>query len=161
MYKRLHPRTLVTIVLQEMQNSGSLLASCLNSVCFALLDSGFPLKYLLAAVSAIITTDGHIIVNATTAETDSAVAIFTIVFESIDKKVVSVTTDGNFTFTELQKAMDLCDESVDKILDFYKNSIETRFQNQIKDNFNLISIHFPINYCKILKIDQKFNKDLK
>ena len=132
MYRRLHPRTLVTINLQEMQNSGSLLASCLNGVCFALLDSGFPLKYLLAAVSAVITSDGQMIVNATNVETDSAVAVFTVVFESIDKKVVSVTTDGNFTFTQLQRIIELCKESGLKIFHFYRNSIEKRFENQKK-----------------------------
>ena len=132
MYRRLHPRTLVTILLQEMQNSGSLTASCLNAVCFALLDSGFPLKYLLAAVSAVITSDGHIIVNATNDETDSAIAVFTIVFESIDKKVVSMTTNGSFVLSQLEKVIELSEESGQKIFDFYRNSIEKRF----KKDFN-------------------------
>ncbi|CAG2106765.1 unnamed protein product [Medioppia subpectinata] len=115
MYTRLHPRTQVTIMLQEMQNSGSFLASCLNGVCFALLDSGFPLKYLLAAVEAIVTADGNIVVNASTADADNAVAVFTVVFESTQKKVVSITSDGDFTFTQLQQIITSCKESAQKI----------------------------------------------
>jgi len=129
MHTRLHPRTLVTIVLQEIQNSGSLMASCLNSVCFALLDSGFPLKYLLAATSAVITSEGEIIVNPDNDESKSAIASFTIVFDSTECKIVSVITEGNFTFSQFQQSVDACKQTADKIFQFYRSSIQKRFNN--------------------------------
>lgn len=129
MHSKLHPRTLVTIILQEIQNSGSLMASSLNSVCFALLDSGFPLKHLLAATSAVITSDGEIIVNANNDESKTAIAFFTIVFDSIDCKIVSIITDGNFTFSQFEQSVNACKETAQKIFKFYRNSIQKRFNS--------------------------------
>lgn len=133
MHRRLHPRTQVTILLQELQNTGSLLASSLNCLCFALLDSGFPLKYLLAAVSAVMTAEGQIVVNATNEETESAVAVFTIVFESVTNKVVSTECDGTFTLSQLQSVIALCEQTSTKIFEFYRNSIEKRFEKDLKN----------------------------
>ncbi|CAG2165003.1 unnamed protein product [Oppiella nova] len=137
LYSRLHPRTLLTIILQEMQNSGSFVASALNGVCFALLDSGFPLKCLLAAVEAIVTTDGHVIVNASDTDRESAAAVVTVVFESTQSKVVSIASDGNLSFTQLQQIITSCKESAQKIFTFYRNSIQKRFDkdlNHLIDN---------------------------
>jgi ribonuclease PH len=103
------------------------MASSLNSVCFSLLDSGFPLKYLLAAVSAVVTTDGEIIVNANDEESKSAIAFFTIVFDSIECKIVSVITEGNFTFSQFQQSVNACKETAQKIFNFYRSSIQKQF----------------------------------
>lgn len=42
----LHPRTLVTVVVQVLQADGSLLACAVNAACAALVDAGVPLASL-------------------------------------------------------------------------------------------------------------------
>lgn len=48
---RLHPRTSISIMVQEIYNSGSLFSAAINAVCYALIDAGLPMKCPVAGVS--------------------------------------------------------------------------------------------------------------
>lgn len=48
---RLHPRTQISILVQEIHNNGSLLSCTINAVCCALLDAGIPMRCPVAGVS--------------------------------------------------------------------------------------------------------------
>ena len=50
----LHPRTSISINLQEMQDDGCLVSSCINAACLALVDASISLKFLLAAVTIMV-----------------------------------------------------------------------------------------------------------
>ncbi|XP_054153883.1 exosome complex component RRP46-like [Oppia nitens] len=128
LYARLYPRTLLTVTLQELQSGGSFMSTCLNGSVLALLDSGFPLKYLLAAVEAIITESGQLIVNPSDEESQSAAAVGCVVFESIQNSVISVVTTGDMTFNQMQQMISSCSKSAKNVFAFYRNSIEKRFK---------------------------------
>lgn len=48
---RLHPRTSISIYIQEIYNSGSLLSTTINAVCCALIDAGLPMKCPVSGVT--------------------------------------------------------------------------------------------------------------
>ena len=50
----LHPRTSISINLQEMQDDGCLVSSCINASCLALIDASVSMKFLLAAVTIMV-----------------------------------------------------------------------------------------------------------
>ena len=50
----LHPRTSISINLQEMQDDGCLISSCINAACLALLDASISMKFLIAAVTVLV-----------------------------------------------------------------------------------------------------------
>jgi len=48
---QLHPRTSISILVQEIYNGGSLLSSIINASCCALIDAGVPLKCPITGVA--------------------------------------------------------------------------------------------------------------
>lgn len=48
---RLHPRTSILILVQEIYDGGSILSCTINAVCCALIDAGIPMKCPVAGVS--------------------------------------------------------------------------------------------------------------
>ena len=119
----LHPRTVFTVVLQEIQDGGSLLACCINSACAALLDASAPMQFLIAGVHCIIETDGQIILDPTKKREVDAVASFTFAFSSRDKNVLSSHAHGRFSQAQLQSCLSVCKQAANQIFDYYKEKI--------------------------------------
>ena len=49
----LHPRTLIRVVIQELNGDGSLLAVAINAVCVALIDAGIPMRHAFVAANVV------------------------------------------------------------------------------------------------------------
>ncbi|XP_072346292.1 exosome complex component RRP46-like isoform X5 [Scyliorhinus torazame] len=62
----LHPRSSITIVLQVIHDSGSLLSCCLNAACMALMDAGLPMRSVFCGVTCVIDSNGEILLDPTT-----------------------------------------------------------------------------------------------
>lgn len=128
----LHPRTLITIVIQEMHNSGSYLACCINAACLALLDSGVPMKYTTAAVSCMLDKDSDaLIVDPSKKQENNARAQCTFAFDSIDKNIVSSSTNGQFNVSEYQKCLNVCREACGRIFEFYKETMKKKLEKSV------------------------------
>lgn len=127
LFTAFHPRTCLTIILQEIQNDGPILSTCLHAACFALLDAGFPMKCTLASTSVIINADGLIVMNASEDEIKSCIASFDIIFSSDDNRIISIKSEGNFSFNQFRQCFKLCKESAQEIFQFYRDTIQMRF----------------------------------
>lgn len=64
-----HPRSSITIVVQEMSDDGALLACAVNAACVALMEAGVPLRCCVAAVHVAVPVEGGLAIDPTTAET--------------------------------------------------------------------------------------------
>lgn len=128
----LHPRSSINIIVQEMQNSGSYLACCINSACLALLDASISMKYLVAAVTCIINDQGEVTLDPDLKQEKDAVAIFTFVFNNSDFQIVTVSTEGNYSVQQFKECMTLCKAASRQVFDFYKKSMEKKLS---KDNY--------------------------
>ncbi|XP_076233844.1 exosome complex component Rrp46 [Calliopsis andreniformis] len=126
-----HPATAICINIQEVEDSGGLLACIINAACLALINSGVPMKFTIAAVSCMIEEDtGDTILDPDNSQLQHARAEFTYAFDSLKKDVVCCHTVGRFTQDEFFETMDKCKEASQYVFDFYRNLVK-KFANVI------------------------------
>lgn len=128
----LYPRSCISVVLQEMQNSGSLLACSINASCLALLDAAVPMKYMIAAVSCVIDEHGQTFLDPTLQQEAEAIATFCFAFNSTDLNTVSLTTKGSYTNEQFQSCLLLCKEASKTIFQFYTESMKRKLCKELK-----------------------------
>ncbi|KAL0272769.1 UNVERIFIED_CONTAM: hypothetical protein PYX00_005617 [Menopon gallinae] len=118
-----YPRTSISIIVQEMQSSGTLLSSSVNAACLALMDAGVPLKFLVAAVTCIVNSQDELVLDPDEREMKDYKAIFTIVFDGVDKNVVASKIEGEFTKEQFDLALEFCREASLSIFKFYREVV--------------------------------------
>ncbi|XP_077397645.1 exosome complex component RRP46 isoform X2 [Festucalex cinctus] len=96
----LHPRSSLTIVLQELHNDGSLLSSYLNAACMAMMDAGLPMSCLFCGVTCAIHPDGRIITDPSAAQEAESRALMTFAIDSKERRVMMTSTKGSFSVKE-------------------------------------------------------------
>ena len=128
----LHPRSLISIVIQEIHNVGSFLACSINAVCLCLLDACVPMYFSVAAVSCMIDREGKLMLDPTKKQEEDARSQFTFVFDSKDKKIITSATSGQFSFEEYQQALRLCQEASARVFDFYKETMKKKLSKAVK-----------------------------
>lgn len=128
----LHPRSCVSITLQELQNSGCLLACCINTACLAMLDSSLGMKYLVAAVTALIDEDDKIFLNPTRKQEECSKSCLTFAFDSVKYNIVTVRAVGNYTNEQYQTCLSACREASRTIFQFYRESIQKKMSKSIQ-----------------------------
>ncbi|CAG5114639.1 unnamed protein product [Candidula unifasciata] len=121
-----HPRSLISIVIQETESLGANLACCVNAACMALLDAAVSMNFMVAAVSAAVTDKGEIILDPVSRVEDEARAVLTFVFDSVDKNIVTVITSGQFSQDEYKKCLYLTKQACDNVFSFYKDSLSKK-----------------------------------
>lgn len=123
----MHPRSSITIVVQVVQDAGSLLSCCINAVCLALMDAGISMKCMVAAVSCAISEDGEVILDPTLKVAQVASSVMHFAFESKEKDVILSSTQGMCSPDQYLSCLASCQEASDKIFTFYRTSAERRF----------------------------------
>ncbi|KAH9545147.1 hypothetical protein CY35_12G033400 [Sphagnum magellanicum] len=84
----LYPNLGISIILQVINDDGSLLACAMNAACAALVDAGIPLTGLIAAVSCGVTVNNEVILDLLKSEEQKNVAHVCLVFPSQPVSVV-------------------------------------------------------------------------
>ncbi|XP_029041317.1 exosome complex component RRP46 [Osmia bicornis bicornis] len=120
-----HPATAICINIQEVEDSGGLLACIINAACLALINAAVPMKFTIAAVCCMIeeNTD-NIILDPNNNQLEDARAEFTYAFDSMNKDVICCHTVGQFTEAEFFETMDKCKQASQHIFDFYRNLVK-------------------------------------
>ncbi|XP_076165722.1 exosome complex component Rrp46 [Ptiloglossa arizonensis] len=120
-----HPATAICINIQELEDSGGLLACTINATCLALINAAVPMKFTIAAVSCMIERNtGNIILDPDSIQLQDARAEFTYGFDSTKRDIVCCHTAGCFTEAEFSKTMFKCKEASKYIFDFYRNLVK-------------------------------------
>lgn len=127
----LHPRSSISVTIQEVQDSGSFLATCINSCCLALLDASVSMKCTLAAVNCCINSEGEIILDPTKQEEESSKSTMTFVFDSKDRNILTVVAQGKYTHEQFQKCLMVCKEASESIFTFYRDSVKKKLSRTI------------------------------
>lgn len=128
---RMHPRTIISIIVHEIFNSGSLLTVAINAICCALLDAGLPLRTPVAALTIVTQTtekDGQpeLIIQPNRLEEDNYESKFVLVYDS-QSNLISVKTRGKLALETLKKCVELGKDESKAILDTYRSKISDRF----------------------------------
>ncbi|XP_055903574.1 exosome complex component RRP46 [Eupeodes corollae] len=119
----LHPRTTISIQLQEMDNRCGMEACAVNAACLALLAGGVPMKFTIAAVHSIVDRDGKLVLDPDHRQALGSVASFTFVFDSLDKNLVACNTNGRFNLAQYNDALLMSKAASEIVFKFYKNII--------------------------------------
>lgn len=123
----LHPRTAITVNLQELHDSGGLVSNCVNSTCLALLDACVPMRFLVACVHLIILQDGSVVLDPNTKQASKSVASLIFTFESRTRAVISSQTEGKVSQLKMQECLSMAKIAADKVFQFYRLVIGRKF----------------------------------
>merc|ERR1711862_132982 len=128
----LHPRTVISVNLQEMQDDGCLESACVNAACLALLDSSVSLKFLISSVTVVIMSDGSIVCDPTNKQSGRSVASLIFVFSSRQSEdgspsIVSCYTQGRVSQTKLQECISAAHIASQEIFAFFRSTMSRKF----------------------------------
>ncbi|XP_068106743.1 exosome complex component RRP46 [Hyperolius riggenbachi] len=123
----LHPRTSITVVLQIINDAGSLLACCLNAACMGLMDAGIPMRTLFCGVTCALDEDGQLTLDPTTKQQKESSALLTLAIESSENKVLMISSKGAYSPAELQQCIAAAQISAQNIFQFYRDSVKRRY----------------------------------
>lgn len=118
-------------LLQELQNDGGMVSSCINSACLSLLDASVSLKFLVAAVSCSLRRDGSILLDPTSKQIRDGVANIVFVFESKTRSVISTHSEGPVNSDKFQECLAISKTAVEKIFQFYRIVIGKKFSKDV------------------------------
>jgi len=121
----LHPRSAMQIVVQTLQDSGSLLACMLNASCMAMVHAGLPMKSLMVAVACCVCND-QIIIDPTLEEEENSVCGMTFAFGTKNFEMIASHTYGSFNVDQYMTCLENCRRVGKQIASFQRESI-TRF----------------------------------
>lgn len=110
---RLHPRTSISILIQEIYNGGSLLSAAINAACCALLDAGVPMKCPVAGASIEVASQGQ-------------ACKFEFVFDK-NLDLITVITRGCVDEDNLKKAIEMGKEEAKKSFETIHEKVKERF----------------------------------
>ncbi|XP_014217264.1 exosome complex component RRP46 [Copidosoma floridanum] len=121
----LHPASTISVNIQELQDSGGLLACAINASCLALINSSVPMKYTFAAVCCMIDKEsGSIIIDPSSTQLKKSKATFTFAFDSLNKELICCQSSGKFKEEELIGAVEKCKEASQHLFDFYRDIVK-------------------------------------
>ncbi|GMH35726.1 hypothetical protein BSKO_03594 [Bryopsis sp. KO-2023] len=129
------PRTVIRIVIQVLQDDGSLLACAFNACCAALVDAGVPLKNMWVSVACVIASGGEILVDPDESEERNSEAIVCATFPSIRQQ-----HDSGWT-TSIDSDPMFCDSCGHLEMDTFFQMVEIcrRGGSHVAD-FNMVSL---------------------
>eukprot|EP00092_Neocalanus_flemingeri_P008252 GFUD01008898.1.p1 GENE.GFUD01008898.1~~GFUD01008898.1.p1 ORF type:complete len:229 (-),score=60.50 GFUD01008898.1:84-770(-) len=127
----LHPRTSISINLQEMQADGCLVSTCINAACLALIDASVSMKFLVAAVTMVVNKDGSILCDPTQKQMSQSAASLLFVFSNRQEcgvpGLVTSHTEGVVDQIKLQECLSAASIASQSLFQFYKKTIAKKF----------------------------------
>jgi len=136
----LHPRTAINVIIQVLQEDGSILSTAINGACLALLDAGIPMRTLIAAVTLAIkdeeTVGGDksgksvILIDPTTEEEGMARCKLEFgMTSSVSEGIVLSTTSGRFDHSDYFSCFSVATKASQAILTYFQTTITSRYSH--------------------------------
>ncbi|XP_069763888.1 exosome complex component RRP46 [Narcine bancroftii] len=122
----LHPRSSITVILQVIHDSGSLLSCCFNATCMALMDAGLPMKSVFCGITCMIDSDRNILLDPTSMMEKDAAAVLTFSIDGTEK-LLTVSTKGSYSVEELQQCVAISQKAAENIFRFYRDLVSRRY----------------------------------
>ena len=114
----------------------------------AMLNAGFPMRYLVAAITAVILSDGTICTDPTSKQEQEATAVLVFAFESVNKEIVLSSTKGVFTVEQYETCLLVSRDCAQKIFDFYRMSVTRVLSKDVK----FMDLNIAKNLNKVDKV---------
>jgi len=120
----LHPRSLITIVVQEMDSDGILESTAINACIFALLNASVAMSSTIVATTlAIHDETNEVIINPTATELEDCTTWFTFVLDNVDQSVISMNSSGRYKKKTFFKCLDIAKEEAKRLFHFQRTTL--------------------------------------
>lgn len=127
-----HPRTAICIIVQVLADDGALLAVMLHAACLALVHAGVPLRGMLSGCTAVVLSDGAVLLDPCADEERDAQAVVTSLFcvrrragGILERRLVLSHTNGCVAaHAQLAVCEDSAREAAACVEAFYRQALE-------------------------------------
>ncbi|GIL57267.1 hypothetical protein Vafri_12516 [Volvox africanus] len=136
----MHPRTSIMVVLQILQEDGSVLSCALNAACAALVDAGVPMNTMYASVTCALSPDERLLLDPDAVEEQAAKARFCFTFphhfdltKAVEGEAVvcdsalGCRSHGSFSSDHLLDAFQLARQCCERVAIFARLSLTKSF----------------------------------
>lgn len=120
------PRTVIDVYVEMIQADGSTRCAALNAASLALADAGVPMKDLVAACAAG-KVDGVIVLDVNGKEDNYGEVDLPVAMIPRGKKIVLLQMDGELTFEEFEKCLELAKKGCMKVYELQKEVIRNKY----------------------------------
>ncbi|CAH0482555.1 unnamed protein product [Peronospora belbahrii] len=114
------PRAVISIVIQVIEDNGSLLAVAINAVSLALMDAGIPMSSLVTAASCGIFADGNLYLDPSSVEEEEAVSWVTTSRSSTSDGVLTCITNGMLSEEQYFACSEACQRASENVAAFFR-----------------------------------------
>ncbi|HIQ50284.1 MAG TPA: exosome complex exonuclease Rrp41 [Nanoarchaeota archaeon] len=120
------PRTVIDIYVEILQSDGSTRCAAINAASLALADAGVPLKDLICACS-VGKVDGEIVLDVNGKEDNYGEVDMPVAMIPRGEKIVLLQMDGELTFEEFEKCIELAKKGCKKVYELQKEVIRKKY----------------------------------
>lgn len=120
----LFPRSSVDIIIQEIQDAGSLLACSINAACLAMINSGIPMQCTVASSCCMMGKDEELIADPTKEQLKEAECVLTAAIDSSSRNLITSNMKGSCTVEQYHKLMSVSQKACEKVFEFYREAME-------------------------------------
>ena len=119
-----------------LEDEGGHISCAVNAVCLALIDAGFPMKYVFAGITCSVIKDKEKTVIALDPDfvrlrrADKIEATVTFVFESRKKDILASHITGKCSEEIYHECLTTSKNASDKVFQFYRDVIEKKFSKE-------------------------------
>jgi exosome complex component RRP46 len=128
-----YPQTAIRFTVQVLDDCGSALAAAVNACGLALVDAGVAQKGMAVAVCCAVMPGGVILLDPTTDEEVSAVALMTTVWHSVSREMLACRTSGVMNRAEFARCRSASREAISMVLAFMRMSFVAKCRQQYDD----------------------------
>ncbi|KAI1284873.1 Exosome complex component Rrp41 [Halotydeus destructor] len=118
-----HPRSVISIIIQELEVDGCTFSSALNSAFAAMLDASIAMKFLIASVTTLVMQD-TVTLDTTAENLQDSKADVTFVFENTSRKIITVHARGKISVAEFKQCRKIAKNEVDNVFSLYRTVME-------------------------------------
>lgn len=123
----LHPRAVISVIVQVLSADGSVVALALNAATLALVDAGVPISGMFTANCAGLTRDGHVLLDPTAEEEKVLRAVCTCGFSNkAPAEPVTMLLSGLVSDEELDELRTSAQRACESILAFLSLAIKRK-----------------------------------
>ncbi|CAI9759646.1 unnamed protein product [Fraxinus pennsylvanica] len=142
-----HPNTTTSIIIQVVNDDGSLLPCAINAACSALVDAGIPLKYLAVAISCCLSKHEYCILDPNKLEEEKMKALVSLVFrnsilsvcdeeskqegESIENGMITSVTHGVMTVNNYFQCLEQGHAAIKPLSNFLRKKLQWKVQSDV------------------------------
>ena len=127
----LYPKTLIQVIVQELESDGHNLSLALNCICAALLDSGICMNMTFAATTVVVPKSGEPILNPNSDECDVAHTFITAVFDSVSKNLLAIWQSSQPQSVEnIRKCLIVCRKESSRVFDTLLHATKNSMANK-------------------------------